>query len=567
MNDKNLSSPDYIKIPQQESSKKIVKANSFFVFDEQTSLENKSVIQSTIAKKAEEDSEFFLADCPSDKSFRERMFSPINSGSIRASIMTIVSSMIGVGFLTLPAVGKANGYIPCAVFIILSSFMSQFGNLQLGIAYRITRKNTYTLIVEEVLGKFWALINQIFMFLYLIASSTSYFLFGELFSFAAFRDNGVFDSSDREWFTYVFMGCAFVISFLGTIPKKITALRYATQVSSVIVFYVVICIIIDYFTIKEYFDKKNNPKYYYFNVDMALFSSYCLSLFSVVNQFSIVNIISELERPTPRRIFKVIHRSAIFPLFIYLTIGQLGYATYGSMTPAVVVDRDKIPGTLDLAMTIGRILLCICLFTGIIIRSNSNATNLHSIIIQIRSLYQNKNIDSNVEASVEIEQLNSKNISIKKQNIDKNLNPIVEEDEKRTSREGTKTHSGPKNTFSNELIYDVNSPTRQTAPVLLDTSMEPSTCTRIFQRMLMALIPAVQATFLTSDVIRYISMASGFLAPPFVIIFPAFQTITLHKRDKLQPPLTQTAYYGQWVYVFLFGVGSYVAVVINAFLE
>ena len=87
--------------------------------------------------------------------------------------------------------------------------------------------------------------------------------------------------------------------------------------SSVIVFYVAICVIIDFFTIKEYFDNEDHPQYYILNANMSLFGSYCLSLFSVVNQFSIVNIISELERPTPRRIFKVIKRSATFPLVIY----------------------------------------------------------------------------------------------------------------------------------------------------------------------------------------------------------------------------------------------------------
>jgi len=66
------------------------------------------------------------------------------------------------------------------------------------------------------------------MFLYLIASSTSYFLFGALFSFAVFRDNNVLTEKDHGWFIYAFMGFAFIISFLGTIPKKITALRYAT---------------------------------------------------------------------------------------------------------------------------------------------------------------------------------------------------------------------------------------------------------------------------------------------------------------------------------------------------
>ena len=49
---------------------------------------------------------------------------------------------------------------------------------------------------------------------------------------------------------------------------------------------------------------------------------------------------------------------------------------------------------------------------------------------------------------------------------------------------------------------------------------EPSSCLRIFFRFLMTIIPALMAYFCSSNMIAYISLASGFLAPPFVIIFP-----------------------------------------------
>jgi len=127
-------------------------------------------------------------------------------------------------------------------------------------------------------------------------------------------------------------------------------------VSSIIVFYVVIVIIVDFFTIKSWFDKTTEPQptFSFAIFDTNIFSSYCLSLFSVVNQFSIINIISELKKPTNKRISKVVGRSSIFPLMIYLTIGIIGYATYGSATPDIIVQRTKKPDTSDILMTIGR---------------------------------------------------------------------------------------------------------------------------------------------------------------------------------------------------------------------
>lgn len=127
--------------------------------------------------------------------------------------------------------------------------------------------------------------------------------------------------------------------------------------------------------LRPWFVANKDPEFAVINLDMHIFGGYCLSLFSCVNQFSVINIISEIERPSKRRINKVITRSAIFPLLIYLIIGLIGYGTYGSLTPPVIVDRPKEPGTYDIPMTIARGLLIVCLITGIIIRSNSNESN------------------------------------------------------------------------------------------------------------------------------------------------------------------------------------------------
>ena len=59
--------------------------------------------------------------------------------------------------------------------------MSFFANIQLMHTYRITGRNNYALIVEDILGKGWALFALISIFLYILASSTSYFLFGGIF--------------------------------------------------------------------------------------------------------------------------------------------------------------------------------------------------------------------------------------------------------------------------------------------------------------------------------------------------------------------------------------------------
>lgn len=288
----------------------------------------------------------------------QRTFKKMGPGSLRASIFTLISSMIGVGFLTLPAIGIKSGYIAIIFFIIIGSSLSLFANLQLGVAYRVTMKNNYSLIVEQVLGRVWALLTLVFIFLYVFASSTTYFMFGALFAWATVSDMNLIENTDDNhlYFNIAFCSIAFILSFLGTIPKKMTALSIATLASSAIVLYTAVVIIVDFFTLRPWFIETNKEevKFDALNLDINLFGGFCLCLFSCVNQFAVINIISEVDRPSHKRIRKVITLSAIFPVTIYLVIAVLGYLTYGNMTEPVIVDRARKPGSYDIPMTLAR---------------------------------------------------------------------------------------------------------------------------------------------------------------------------------------------------------------------
>ena len=98
MNDNNFSGHDYHSIVKSDQSKSYLKKKTFFEHDEQVSLESRSQIKALEVKGPEEADIFLLDDKPSNKSCKDRWFSPINAGSVRASILTIISSMIGVGF-------------------------------------------------------------------------------------------------------------------------------------------------------------------------------------------------------------------------------------------------------------------------------------------------------------------------------------------------------------------------------------------------------------------------------------------------------------------------------------
>lgn len=123
--------------------------------------------------------------------------------------------------------------------------------------------------------------------------------------------------TEDDFTNYFIMG-SFLVCFAGSLPSKITALRYFTFITAVINLFLGGLLIYQINPIKERYinDSKvlvpppKAPEFFDFNINRGFFGSYCLSLFSAVNQFSVVNVLTEYKNPTQRRVNKVGHVSA-----------------------------------------------------------------------------------------------------------------------------------------------------------------------------------------------------------------------------------------------------------------
>lgn len=117
---------------------------------------------------------------PDEKSLAQRWFGPLTPGGFRSSLLTLCSSMIGVGFLTLPVIGKNSGLYPMIGLILLSAGISLFANVQISRGYRFTQGKTYSKIVARVDGRLSAVVNMIFLLLYVYVSAGAYYVFGRI---------------------------------------------------------------------------------------------------------------------------------------------------------------------------------------------------------------------------------------------------------------------------------------------------------------------------------------------------------------------------------------------------
>lgn len=149
----------------------------------------------------------------------------------------------------------------------------------------------------------------------IISSVGSVIISGAKFAWAAIESleiNKNWQMSEDDFTNYFIMG-SFVVCFAGSLPSKITALRYFTFITAVINLFLGGLLIYQINPIKDKYinDAKimvppgKGPEFFDFKVDRNIFGSYCLSLFSAVNQFSVVNVLTEYKNPSQRRVNKV----------------------------------------------------------------------------------------------------------------------------------------------------------------------------------------------------------------------------------------------------------------------
>lgn len=85
--------------------------------------------------------------------------------------------MIGVGFLTLPVIGRYNGWVAIIFFVLFSAAISAFANYLIGRGFRSSFGKNYAEIVERINGPVHSFIVLLFLYLYVLASAGSYFIY------------------------------------------------------------------------------------------------------------------------------------------------------------------------------------------------------------------------------------------------------------------------------------------------------------------------------------------------------------------------------------------------------
>lgn len=299
---------------------------------------------------------------PLDRSFIQRTFGKMNPGSLRGAIFTLFSTACGVGSLSIPFILKSQGFILGFCVLFFCCFICYLGMINLVLAAEKHQCFIYADLVEKILGKKWRLFFEntmiFFVFGNLIASQViiGLFLPSILNSFNIPSDS----SLERPL-------CMIVANVIIMVPlglqRTLTALRFVSIVTPVVILYICIILISEF---PLYKPDKNYSEIDYFSPSLSIFPNFSICIFVFTCHSNVSQIYEELSLRSLTRMYKVAWRTFAALLLSYILLGAFGYLSLLNDVPEQIIMR-KPPSSIsnDWGMVVARVGMTCSLIIGI----------------------------------------------------------------------------------------------------------------------------------------------------------------------------------------------------------
>ena len=352
------------------------------------------------------------------RDFMNKLFGPIKPGSIRGSIFNLVILSLGSGCLSLPRyISKTSISLGLAMVVVIGLLVWW----ALTLMSKVCAKEgiyIYSNLIKKVYGKSLALVYDIVVILYtfgvLILNQTIIFtLLGEaiynLFFYWKFSSNEEFLEKSFWAYPYVKYVVPYVIGLGIIFPlcliKDVSKLRIASLIGVVVLISIILLLIIEApFYFKHYLDyiyKKDDASTHLniFHIERGFdntltFFELCSSMFyAYVTTIGAVPIFNSLQNRVYRRIQKVVRRTIIFDIGLFLVIVTIGYLTCPIGTPALIIERNSIhKDQADVPMSIARLALVLTILMKLPSNYNSLRITLFNMIWKTTEITPGKNI-------------------------------------------------------------------------------------------------------------------------------------------------------------------------------
>lgn len=299
-----------------------------------------------------------------EKNCCQRWFSGIKEGSLRGSIFTLSSVTFGVGCLAFPKafadVGLLIGITLFSVSAILS-YISLKYLLSAGIEKNVLNYNNLIELASGRKLRIFADINNILLCLGVIMVYQF-----EIYDFLRDLLTREFGLDFEKYKLFIIIPLTLLVQIPLSLIKNMSVIQYTSFLAAISLFYVTFVIVIQSpFYYKEYMEKNPNFELGPFptnDIGWKWLNSAGVFLFGFCNHNGLFQILLDLHRHTEERSNKVIRRSAILEIVLYLSLGFAGFFSFFyDCEPTFITRKNLVSFPNDYFMDLAKWALIVCL--------------------------------------------------------------------------------------------------------------------------------------------------------------------------------------------------------------
>jgi len=143
------------------------------------------------------------------------------------------------------------------------------------------------------------------------------------------------------------------------LKRTLSELVHFSLLGIIAIFYIIIVVIIQTPSYIQY--KIDNGDYWeefnWFTFSWSLFTGFASTIFAFACHTSIFMARSELAKPIEKRLKKLFFLTNLINGTFYAFASVFGYISFLDNTEALVIEREKLPGSSDYMMLIGKVVI------------------------------------------------------------------------------------------------------------------------------------------------------------------------------------------------------------------
>lgn len=261
---------------------------------------------------------------PKPRSWVERVTSPMQAGSLRGGILTLVVSALGAGVLALPLVVKQCGLVLGVLLIGAGGLCAVWTLEALVECGRATGLHSYSGLTREYFGGWASTLSEVAMVLYCYGGCVGYLLIvgtcgvGILRNFEGIPQ--VFTKDSDLLILVIALGFVFPL----TCFRDLSNLAYFSLVSVLAIAYVLCAMCVRGVIGWNGADIISFDHVRPATVDWTFPKSAAIVFFAYASHINLFPVFMNLDNPSERRMRKVIRRSVAIEFLIYEAFGIIG---------------------------------------------------------------------------------------------------------------------------------------------------------------------------------------------------------------------------------------------------